>query len=673
MLVAISILGLGRLSIKLLKFKNLHKQNVIAAYEIILGLGFISVSFGFSLILGRNSIYLFKLIIFLGVVYFIKESLNRRNIVPNLSFLFYRTSLFLGFLTGLFSAFVTRGFNPCDDQPAYLYFAQKIITNSNLGETYNIRRTQTFPFYSTLQALSIADFPAVALNAIDNFVAPMLLMYLLRRQGTKTSELWNFFVALLLIFSFPILGLMNSSPVLFPVLVIAAALIILCEVELNRDGQGDKFLVVGIATGVLIATRTQFGLPLILLVVILTILSRKFWTRAIFKFISGLAISLGIWIVIQYLDTGTPLYPILKGNASTNFPYSASYDKRGLGKLIYDNFIGFWHTPWGVYTATLIFLLIVLGFLFLKSPFLRLVHDSLSHRELRFDVIRISLIFGFFAFSTLITYIFLGTQLHGFGPPMAYTRYWVANLFGLGLAIPAVLMEKWSQASETLTLKYLSDYPVKNSKKVKNKDFLLFQKSLSSFRFKLELIALVLLIPMLITYIPSYGQVKNIVSISNSVVFNSYSFNDFFSRENSPVREMTHKRILELIPSNSKVLVGVEYPSLLLRSDLQIQSLDIIGAAVDGEVFPFNSNYDSKLAWLKSQGFDFAVLTSSGSYSCLFGRSYWDRNIGANNAFEIWTPVVLKYQVFIDELIQKNPPIDGTLDDGYLFRIQSLK
>lgn len=670
--LTISILGLGKFSIKLLKFTNLRQQNLIAAYEIILGLGCVSLCFGFSLILGDGSIYLFKLVVFLGFLYFIKETLNRRIVVPSLSFLFYRFSLFLGLLTGLFSAFVSRGFNPCDDQPAYLYFAQKIIINSNIEENYNIRRTQAFPFYSTLQALSIADFPAIALNAIDNFVVPLLLMYLLRKRGSKTNELWNFIVALLLIFSFPILGLMNSSPVLFPVLLIAATLIILGKVEFNRDGQAHIFLAVGIATGVLIATRTQFGLPLILLVLILAIMSGRHWIIVIIKFMIGAALSLGTWVLIQYLDTGTPLYPIFKGNGSTNFPYSASYDNRGLGSLIYDNFIGFWFTNWGIFSGILLVSLIILGYLFSNFPFLRLEHESVKQEKSQFSTNRISLLLGSFALTSLITYIFLGTQLHGFGPPMAYTRYWVANFFALGLATPIVLMEKWNQTSETLTIKFSSAYPVKNSKRVKRQDLILFQEALSKFKFKLDIICLLLLLPMLIIYLPNTGQVKNIISISNSVVFKSYSFNDFFNRENSPVRELTHERILQSIPLNSNVLVGVEYPSLLLRSDLQIQSLDIIGAAVNREVFPFNASYDSKLTWLKTQGFDYAVLTGSGSYSCLFGRSYWDRNIGAHNAFEIWTPVVLKYQMFIDELIKKNPAIAGTLDDGYLFRIKTL-
>jgi hypothetical protein len=227
-----------------------------------------------------------------------------------------------------------RDYNPPDDYLAYFTFARRIVDAGTLIEPFSLRRLVSFGGQSFVDALLLCVTSEKSLNLLEFGMAPvmtagMLYGYLKRK---KVPGFWTMVVTALLML-LPVQRANILSQATGIVLFVSLSL----TLEFTSKWEGKDLLravfVVGMVAAALAALRSNFLAAAVIVCLVSyapDILCRRNWRRSI-SIAGGCStaflICLTPWMALLYRSSGSPLYPMFKGN---HVPGVAYWDELNL-------------------------------------------------------------------------------------------------------------------------------------------------------------------------------------------------------------------------------------------------------------------------------------------------------------------------------------------------------
>jgi len=499
---------------------------------------------------------------------------------------------------------LARSWNPCDDDPAYLYLARRIWILGDLSDSYNNRRLTSHGAGSLLQALSMGPNQDLTLHAFDEITGAALLIALLASMPSLRQKIWAFMIIGAVVLNHSILALANSSPNFVVMAMYAAALLPSSDVRWPsaspRQGPNGILLVTGVT---LTLIRPTAGVVMLMYVLLRAIRPRQSFKTIISARSAGAAFVLvSIWAILQYRDCRTPFFPLIAGVANAKFPLGGAISE-------VPSLPSLWNSLREILNSQVGATALVIAFMSWKQ--------TKAHGTSRSCVVwkdTRALLVVFLSFYVAISWSFRRT-----GPPSSFPRFWMPILLGILFAL--ALAERYDGEENDKRTHLWPTAP---------------------------LLAILVLVFQATPYSLFVTTKNDLLSLAQG------HLNAQVTADRYSAARATYERVVDKIPSNSRLLIAVEFPHLLLDRRFKISTMDIATANAPNGDFPKNSNFGEKLNWLGKQGADYIILNTPNSKSCLYDRSSWDKNIGVANTYGDWTPFVTSWIRFAEKVIEKS-------------------
>ena len=508
------------------------------------------------------------------------------------------------FLTVMFFAVTLgaiRNWNPCDDDPAYLYLARRLWEIGDLNEQFNNRRLTSPGFFTFIQAMVMGPFKEGTLNFADEILGALLLLLTFwRHRHTKQIFPVGVLLTLIITVSHQYFANGNSSPTFLMFSLLVACVPALSDESIENHLIRSRALLFGLGMALVVVSR-PFYLLVTSLIFISLIVSFKPYRRLrfiLFSLLSALVVFVP-WAMLGLRDVDTPLFPLFKGNLASNFPFDGYLNNVDIGSHVLQSIQEIASSVWP------------LSAVFIVVTYVALRRESSDFARETNKVLRF---FYLLMASSFVFYIYFAISTRRTGAASFFPRFW-APFFALS---SVVLVKKIAEIRT----------PIK------------FSRSVIS-----------LMAPLLI-FFPTVNGIWTNTSTAVRVITSGH-LEKTISKGRYPLEEAIYLKISDAIPNNSRVLLAVQLPHLLLSNRYQTQSIDYPGSTVKNSNFPFFQSYETKKRWIKKNRFTHVVITSGSSSSCLFGLPSWNTNVGKDNAYEDWSVFVKDWISFSDLLINE--------------------
>ena len=600
-LVVAGLLGWGELACRALQISPTRRSSAIC---LVLGIaveGSIAASFAFA---RAGSPRVWVSIQIIGAIVFgfasflkIKSSLHSAGRVEWGRWMM--SSVALSVVTVVSSAQAGfRPWNPCDDDPAYLYLARRFWMMGDLNEPFHNRRLTSPGLFSFLQAIIMGPFHEGTLNFADELLGSLLLLFVFWRRRFDINLYWaGVGLVGMVVFSHQYFGGANSSPTFFVFALSVAILPTLTQDPCSRQELRTFGLVFGTGAALLVLFRPNLlAIGFVILLPLVLCFSRYRSRNFVYPLCVAWVFTLLPWMVLGVKDVGSPLFPIFRGNLSHIFPFYGYTEQVPVWPHVLSTIRELGSSHW------------VIAMFVLTVTLLTTAHIDSGDRSIGKN---------FFLFTVVISillavfYVFVAVATRRTAPVTWFTRFWAPTL-----AIPTVLVVQAIRDRTSVNVSRVS--------------------------------ALSLLAPLVLFTPTMTGFWDTTVASFRFSASGSFTTTVTEERFSSALPE--YRGIMSAIPDDARVLLAVQAPHLLLSSRYEVASLDLAGATVQGAEFPFFAPFETKLDWLRDSQFDFLVVTEAASQSCLFGKASWESNFGKNNTYEDWSKYVLDWVQFADVL-----------------------
>ena len=521
--------------------------------------------------------------------------LGRRNFGVTVRTLLVVGLLVLSVVVLAFSWTAHVYWNPCDDGPAYLYLAERLLAEGDLLDPLSFRRATSLGAMSALQALFLVRLPDTFLQLADALLGSLLILVGLWRTRTGTWSLFGVAAAVLVILHpGEALGAINSTPILIPVglalAVFSTAVRLRTEPTSVRASIALSVLV-GLLVGSAAALRPQFGFAISLFVIV-ALAWPPIGIGSIYRFAgcaTGASIVLSGWAVASWRAVGTPMFPLFNGNVDEEWISrgpQTSGDPSLIGLL---HRVGGTRDLWAC-AAALVLALIVLW---------------RARRRGRIGGTRSVWLVRLLIAAAVVAISWMTLQMWfwwGYDNPVEYARFWTPIVLA-SILLPLVV------------LNWTAD-----------------QRAWSTRAAGLAALCLV-------AFALRAGWDDVRASFDDAVRGTGSGYVEALLSTDRYVGQREHyDEVVGLVPDGSKVLTAVDAPSLLVGKGFGVHTLDIVGATAPTPRLPYFEGSDAKLSWLRGQGYDYLVVVDPEVSSCLYNRArhqtYYDADDGSYIAWE---------------------------------------
>ncbi|HKA93433.1 MAG TPA: hypothetical protein VKE97_06490 [Acidimicrobiia bacterium] len=468
--------------------------------------------------------------------------------------------------------------NVCDDTLAYLPEARRLLATHTLLEPWSTRRLQNFGGQTFLQAGYMQFLGKDALGLTETLL-PVALLWALLSTGLRrplTRVLGLGLVVLLPFFDVP---RMNTAGTLLPVpfLVALGALVLVlrrASQQSNRRGTVVAAVAVGVTAAALVSIRTNVapaaGLTAVVGAATIAGTARDRLRAVGVCVVSGIAAFVP-WSVAMWESSGTPLYPLLRGNENSRAPQIGGTNSIDLGDALETARHLLTSSP---YPAALVVLLVVI-------VVARKVFPATA------------MVAALMAGAGLINVVLLILNL-SLVPTEHFNRY----VFPLTAGVLFFVIRG--------ALARLDEEPSGARRAV-----------IAPASLTLVAVAAFLWIgtrdPDAIVKVPNIEAARDFVEQAADV-----HDPDTAITSNASVADA--RAALAAVPRGGQTILAVSEPDAFLATGADLQSMDQIpgGAAPRGE-FPFFSGPRDKVRTLRRDGYDHLVVSPSSNNLC-FGR-----------------------------------------------------
>jgi hypothetical protein len=219
--------------------------------------------------------------------------------------------------------------NACDELRAYLPMVNRFLDTSAIIEPWSYRRLQNLGGFTYLQAIPVGFLGNRGIGLAEILLASVFLGGLFVANGLRAT--FTRVVSLLFILSIPVLWIprINVAPVLFMVPLLVAVFASTAQLRVAlRSGDRAAGARWALGAGLLLAGLWSVRAPimpvaaasLVLGVVLLGGCGWRERLRVVLVTAATGAVATVSWLVASWQAVGTPLYPLLPGNANTSVP-----------------------------------------------------------------------------------------------------------------------------------------------------------------------------------------------------------------------------------------------------------------------------------------------------------------------------------------------------------------
>jgi hypothetical protein len=213
-------------------------------------------------------------------------------------------------------------FNPNDDFIAYFPFAKQILQQGTLFDPFSTRRAMSLGGQSFLHALVLAGVPGFRLHLLDQGICTVMAALLL--FGDARESRWPRLLALLVLITLPDIRA-NTYPQMSGTVIFYGIYRTLAWLDGAERTVLRNALIVALVGSAACTLRSNFiAVAVPLLAISYLFLFRKGSRMQPLKEAGAAAgfafLFLLPWMVLSQQSSGTPLFPLLKGNFNNAFP-----------------------------------------------------------------------------------------------------------------------------------------------------------------------------------------------------------------------------------------------------------------------------------------------------------------------------------------------------------------
>jgi hypothetical protein len=122
-----------------------------------------------------------------------------------------------------------------------------------------------------------------------------------------------------------------------------------------------------------------------------------------------------------------------------------------------------------------------------------------------------------------------------------------------------------------------------------------------------------------------------------------------------------YSQAIALVPAGDKVLAAVDYPSLLLRDGVELNTLDIAGSTSPSPHLPYFLGTAAKLSWFSTNGYKYIVAADPSGGACLYSSALQNANVKTGGVSGAWAPYLLDWFQFLQDLSSHTHTVVGPL------------
>jgi hypothetical protein len=536
---------------------------------------------------------------FLRFLYRIFQGIKSRSLRDNINAQIellrsYFPVLLFSFIAYLRSAFVEL--NVDDDFTAYFPMATKLLAEGNLHEPFSLRRLSTWGGSSIAQAIFLSVTSLADLTKLETVLFPVICMwFLFEYLQYSRIILLTFFSLIFLADPYRVNFALSNGVIVF----------LLCGLVLAYNFYNTKDSGVGLMSSIclsafaLIRAHHVVFLAVFFLIFFLNrFLDRKATNSELYNLtiipIALIGFSIPAALALFH-DSGTPFYPLFKGNEVGSFATFMPVNNYFVRLLT-------------VNEVTCLFCLPALIYLL--------------HLHFKREIV----------YSYFLSYFFLAI-LFGFyteaAPPKELARYlWPLLVVGL--------------------LLLLCDSKVKDILKLENP----FRKlrTLRPARLRYKFIAVWFVHFLGLTWIAYMSIAVSITTASyleNLVHLMRNGIDPNKSTAQLTIRIDEYTSILETIPTNSKILASTETTFNLIGRSFETSTLDVPGNVWPGGVAPVFTKPEFFLDAIEHLGFDYFLYVEplKANPWSFYSKRYWN---GSARYFETILPFLKNWRPHFD-------------------------
>ncbi len=518
----------------------------------------------------------------------------------------------------------------CDDVLAYLPQARRLLATHTLLEPWSTRRLQNYGGQTFLQATYIRFLGKDALGLAET-ILPVGLLWLLVSTALRRPLTRLLSLVPLLFLPFFAVARLNTAGTLSPVpLLVGLAVLVLvlrrAAEQANRRGTIVAAAAVGVTAVAVVAVRTNAapaaGLIAVAGACTITGTTRERLRAGAISVGAGL-IAFAPWSAAMWESSGTPLYPLLRGNENPRVPsvgLTGSIDVADSLHSVRHFFGG------GIYPVALIVLLVIIVLAYKVFPRtapiaalmvgaglanLVLLVLSMSGAAIRdFDHYSFPVASGALFFVLRGAFVRLDEEA-------SLTR--PVALAPAALAVTALVAFFWvgtRHPYEIVTVRSLDDARtfVENAADVSNPD----------------------------------RQVTSGASVTDA------------------------RAALATIPPGAKTLLAVSEPDAFLTTGADLQSMDEPGYAAPGGEFPFFSGPEAKVRALRRHGYDSLVVSPGINNLCYQHDRIADFLRSHDVGYRLLAPYPLDFFDDMDRLAQRYPQATQMVNGFYVIDLRAV-
>lgn len=520
--------------------------------------------------------------------------------------------------------------NRCDELRAYLPMVNRLLDTNAIIEPWSYRRIQNLGGFTFLEAIHVSLFGNDAIGVAEMLLASVFLGGLFVSTGFRST--WTRIAALVFILSIPLMWVprINVAPVLLIVPLVISVFAVTAELRraLGSDERGAVIrwsvsggLLLAAIASVRIPTVPVVGAALVVGALTVSATAMKDRLRAIAITVVAALVALGPWLYASWESVGTPLYPLLSGNANRLVPSERDPSLHTLGDFA-SNTLGYLRSGsyFWVAVGALVFALLARRLL----PDARLV-----------VIIGVTSMLGILAFS--VTLSIASNQDFG--------RY----IAPLGESIAVFIFYEMLRALDARPARDPANPP-------------------ASAALALGATVLVLLAAFSPLGVRSSGLLP---SSWNLLKWNSTPKPGFVRPDETaaPPLERQMRRALKLVDP-TRTILAVDRPYVVDYSHFDLPSMDLPGWAAPDGTFPFFTGPLAKIAALQREGFTYLIMTNPSREVCL------DPNQLVYQKAHDKPPVSTYAKYYLDwlgdmEFVARNVP--GVAKEVGVYRVFDLK
>lgn len=214
-------------------------------------------------------------------------------------------------------------FNPNDDFIAYFPFAKQILQQGTLFDPFNLRRALSLGGQSFLHALVLAGIPGFRLHLFDQGICTVIAAMLIAGDRKSTRIALPALLSILVLLTLPDVR-NNTYPVMSGVVLFYGLYRTLAWLDDHGRGVAANAVILALVAAAACTLRSNhFAITVPVLAVSYGFAAWKGGSKPIRE--AGWAalfsaLFLLPWMLLSYRDTGTPLFPLMRGHYDAAFP-----------------------------------------------------------------------------------------------------------------------------------------------------------------------------------------------------------------------------------------------------------------------------------------------------------------------------------------------------------------